>query len=67
VAASASYPDLLALAGLSEIDEVDLTNQYPETASGGGLLGTDYCAGERAVWIKTTFAASTNSPSSDPG
>ncbi len=33
VSASASYPDLLALAGFSEIDEVDLTAQYRETAA----------------------------------
>ena len=33
VAASASYPDLLALAGFGEIDEVDLTDQYRVTAA----------------------------------
>lgn len=33
VAASASYPDLLALAGFGRIDEVDLTDQYRVTAA----------------------------------
>ena len=33
VSASASYPDLLALAGFSEIDEVDVTDQYRVTAA----------------------------------
>ncbi len=33
VSASASYPDLLALAGFSEIEEVDLTDQYRATAA----------------------------------
>jgi len=33
VSASASYPDLLALAGFSEIDEVDLTDQFRVTAA----------------------------------
>jgi hypothetical protein len=33
VAASASYPDLLALAGFGEIEEVDLTDQYRVTAA----------------------------------
>ncbi len=33
VSASASYPDLLALAGFGEIDEVDLTDQYRVTAA----------------------------------
>ena len=33
VAASASYPDLLALAGFGKIDEVDLTDQYRVTAA----------------------------------
>ena len=33
VSASASYPDLLALAGFGEIDEVDLTDQFRVTAT----------------------------------
>jgi hypothetical protein len=33
VAASASYPDLLTLAGFGEINEVDLTDQYRTTAA----------------------------------
>jgi hypothetical protein len=33
VSASASYPDLLALAGFREIDEVDLTDQFRVTAT----------------------------------
>ncbi len=33
VSASASYPDLLALAGFSEIEEVDLTDEYRATAA----------------------------------
>ncbi|MDH3261412.1 MAG: hypothetical protein OEM81_05355 [Acidimicrobiia bacterium] len=33
IEASASYPDLLALAGFEEIDEVDLTDQYRVTAT----------------------------------
>jgi hypothetical protein len=33
VSAAASYPDLLALAGFDEIDEIDLTDQYRETAA----------------------------------
>jgi len=33
VSGSASYPELLALAGFSEIGEVDLTDQYRATAA----------------------------------
>ncbi len=33
VSASASYPDLLAVAGFGEIDEVDLTDQYRVAAA----------------------------------
>ena len=33
VAASASYPDLLALAGFTELEEVDVTDQWRVTAA----------------------------------
>lgn len=33
VSASRTYPDLLALAGFGEIDELDLTDQYQQTAA----------------------------------
>jgi hypothetical protein len=45
VSASASYPDLLALAGFSEIDEVDLTDQYQATAA--AWLHESACAAEQ--------------------